>query len=99
MRSPHTALRTPLKRQARKFVSPEWRRVLRAYATGEISRSVAMERLGLTWYGELKDAMAQAGIEVAVDRAREAQQIALAVQLLSDQVRPCAVRKMRLIRS
>lgn len=79
-------------------MSPDRRIVLRAYAVGEISRSLVRQRLGMTWYGELKDAMAQAGISV-VDLAREARQIALAIKQLSDKVQSFAARKMKATRS
>lgn len=38
--------------------------ILSAYATGVLSRSVAMIRLGYTWYGQLKDAMSAAGLRI-----------------------------------
>jgi hypothetical protein len=41
--------------------------VLSAYAVGAMSRSVAMNRLGLTWYGELIDALSAANLKVAID--------------------------------
>jgi hypothetical protein len=37
---------------------------LSSYATGEISRSEAMRRLGYTWYGQLQDALTAAGLQV-----------------------------------
>lgn len=38
--------------------------VLSAYATGVLTRTVAMRRLGYTWYGQLADAMAAAGLRI-----------------------------------
>lgn len=37
--------------------------ILTAYASGTISRSVAMKMLGYDWYGQLLDALAGAGIQ------------------------------------
>jgi hypothetical protein len=37
--------------------------ILGAYARGVISRAVAMQQLGLDWYGELIGRMAELGIE------------------------------------
>ena len=36
--------------------------ILGAYAFGALSRNVAMKQLGFEWYGDLLDALAQAGI-------------------------------------
>ena len=44
--------------------------VLCAYAIGAMTRSTAMKRLGLTWYGELIDVMQAAGLRLRVDPAR-----------------------------
>ncbi len=38
--------------------------ILSAYATGVLSRSVAMIRLGYIWYGPMKDAMSAAGLSI-----------------------------------
>lgn len=40
--------------------------VLSAYAMGVLGRSVAMQRLGFTWYGQLLEAMQAAGLSVQV---------------------------------
>lgn len=37
--------------------------VLTAYSRGTLSRSEAMNQLGMEWYGELLDALSAAGIE------------------------------------
>lgn len=37
--------------------------ILSAYAHGTLSRSAAMKMLGYDWYGQLLDALADAGIE------------------------------------
>lgn len=47
--------------------------ILGAYAHGSVSRSVAMRQLGYEWYGELLDAMAQAGIERPIVHGEEQQ--------------------------
>lgn len=38
--------------------------IMRAYTTGALSRGTAMCRLGFTWYGQLTDAMASAGLRI-----------------------------------
>lgn len=38
--------------------------ILSAYATGVITRSVAMRRLGYVWYGQLTDPMRDAGLPI-----------------------------------
>ena len=45
--------------------------VLSSYAVGAMSRSTAMKRLGLTWYGQLVDAMQAARLHVVVSGASE----------------------------
>jgi len=40
--------------------------VLAGYAQGVVSRSVAMKLLGMIWFGELTDALAEAGIDKPV---------------------------------
>ena len=39
-------------------------RVLQAYASGELSRTTAMERIGVDWYGDLLVRMNAAGLRV-----------------------------------
>lgn len=41
---------------------PDEEKVLRAFVTGEIQRGVAMERLGLDWYGDLLVKLNEHGI-------------------------------------
>jgi hypothetical protein len=45
--------------------------VLCSYAAGAMPRATAMKRLGLTWYGELCDAMLAAGLQVQASAAKE----------------------------
>jgi hypothetical protein len=47
--------------------------ILGAYAHGSVSRAVAMQQLGFEWYGQLLEAMAQAGIQRPVVRGEEQQ--------------------------
>ncbi len=46
------------------FTAPMGKKmVLASYAQGGVSRSTAMKLLGLEWYGQLLDALAETGIE------------------------------------
>jgi len=45
--------------------------VLCAYAIGVMTRGTAMKRLGLTWYGQLVDAMQAAGVRLQVSPVKE----------------------------
>jgi hypothetical protein len=53
-----------------------------AYATGHIPRSRAMQMLGFTWYGELKDALQAAGVTMTVDPVQHRHMVDTAVSLL-----------------
>ena len=55
-----------------------------AYATGHIPRSRAMQMLGFTWYGELKDALEAAGVTMTVDPVQHRKMVDTAVSLLRD---------------
>jgi len=56
--------------------------VLSSYAVGSMSRSTAMKRLGLSWYGQLTDAMRTAGLKVNVDTQKENLMVSDVEQLL-----------------
>ena len=58
--------------------------VLCAYATGYMTRSRAMQMLGLTWYGELKDALEAAGVEMSVDAAAQQRRGEAAIALFNE---------------
>ncbi len=60
--------------------------VLCSYATGAMSRGTAMKRLGLTWYGQLVDAMTAAGLSVQMSAAAKSM-AAEVEQLLSESER------------
>jgi hypothetical protein len=45
--------------------------ILSAYSIGVMSRSTAMRRLGMTWYGQLLDAMQEARLRVAAPAESE----------------------------
>lgn len=57
-----------------------------AYATGYMPRSRAMQMLGFTWYGELKDALKAAGVAMTVDPAQHRKMVDAAVSLLGGKV-------------
>lgn len=57
-----------------------------AYATGHIPRSRAVQMLGFTWYGQLKDALASAVVAMSVDPVRHREMVATAVELLGGSV-------------
>ena len=46
--------------------------VLSSYAVGAMPRDIAMERLGLTWCGDLVDGMQAAGLHVVVSSGSQA---------------------------
>lgn len=49
--------------------------ILSAYTEGFITRSLTMELLGMTWYGDLLDAMSDAGLKIVLpDDALETMQ-------------------------
>lgn len=50
--------------------------VLGSYAVGVISRSTAMKRLGLTWYGQLLESMEAAGLQVLTSNVRQKAMVA-----------------------
>lgn len=50
--------------------------VLCSYAVGVMSRSTAMKRLGITWYGQLLDAMDAVGLKVLTSDGRQAAMVA-----------------------
>lgn len=56
-----------------------------AYASGQITRSRAMQMLDFAWYGQLKDALAAANVSMAGNPARHREMVAIAVALLGDQ--------------
>lgn len=58
--------------------------VLCAYAMGHYTRSQTMEMLGMDWYGELLDAMRDAGLRVQVDRRESEERIARFVAVLKE---------------
>ncbi len=45
--------------------------VLSSYAIGVMPRSIAMKRLGFTWYGQLQDAMRLSGLSVQISADRQ----------------------------
>lgn len=45
--------------------------VLCSYAVGVLPRGTAMKRLGLTWYGQLVDAMVAAGLQVQASAGKD----------------------------
>jgi antitoxin (DNA-binding transcriptional repressor) of toxin-antitoxin stability system len=47
--------------------------ILSAYATGVLSRGVAMSRLGYTWYGQLTDAMSVTGLHIPIPEGAQHQ--------------------------
>ena len=55
--------------------------ILCSYASGVMSRSTAMKRLGMSWYGQLVDAMQAAGLSVQVDPKRHAAMVSEIVQV------------------
>ena len=57
--------------------------VLCSYATGAMNRSTAMRRLGLTWYGELVDALGAARLRVQSNVVKEQGMVADIEQLLA----------------
>lgn len=58
--------------------------VINDYATGVLSRTETMKRLGLIWYGQLYDAMEAAGLRRVYDEAREELMVQQVVDLLLD---------------
>jgi hypothetical protein len=56
--------------------------VLCSYAAGALPRSTAMKRLGLTWYGQLVDAMVAAGLQVQTNAAKDSAMTVEIEQLL-----------------
>jgi hypothetical protein len=58
--------------------------VLCAYAMGHYTRSQTMSMLGMDWYGELLDAMRDAGLRVQVDPRESEERIARFVAVLKE---------------
>ena len=56
--------------------------ILCAYASGHMTRIRAMHMLGFTWYGQLKDALLEANVDMSVDAARHSSMVQDAVHLL-----------------
>ena len=50
-------------------------RVLQAYASGELSRTTAMERIGVDWYGDLLVRMNVAGLRVTEPSSADKQRM------------------------
>ena len=50
-------------------------RVLQAYASGELSRTTAMERIGVDWYGDLLVSMNVAGLRVTEPSSADKQRM------------------------
>lgn len=59
--------------------------VLSSYAVGSMTRSTAMKLLGLTWYGQLLDAMKAAGLQVKTNERERRAMAAEIEQLLGIQ--------------
>lgn len=63
--------------------------ILSAYSTGRFSRSVTMNQLGFTWYGQLLDAMDEDGIARPKISGEAQQRLAdTALSLLSGHIKP-----------
>ena len=58
--------------------------VLCAYAMGHYTRSQTMDMLGMDWYGELLDAMRDAGLRVQLDPRESEERIARFVAVLKE---------------
>ena len=50
-------------------------RVLQAYASGELSRTTAMECIGVDWYGDLLVRMTAAGLRVTEPSSADKQRM------------------------
>jgi hypothetical protein len=64
------------------------RQALLDYTEGRVTRFVAMQRLGFTWYGQLLDAMSAAGLRMHVPAEAEARMRASMEQLFGNRLAP-----------